>query len=36
MTVKNTLEFFKIAKPTPTDKDVMTQFGADTEEVAAA
>jgi hypothetical protein len=34
MSVKNTLEFFKIAKPNPTGKDVMTQFGADTEEVA--
>lgn len=33
MSVKNTLEFFKTAKPNPTGKDVMTQFGADTEEV---
>ena len=33
MSVKNTLEFFKIAKPNPTAKDIMAQFGADTEEV---
>ena len=32
MSVKNTLEFFKISKPTPTAKDIMTQFGADIEE----
>lgn len=32
MSIEKTLEFFEIAKPNPTDKDVMAQFGADTEE----
>ena len=32
MSIEKTLEFFSIAKPNPTDKDVMVQFGADTEE----
>jgi hypothetical protein len=32
MSVEKTLDFFKVAKPNPTASDVMTQFGADTEE----
>jgi NTP pyrophosphatase (non-canonical NTP hydrolase) len=32
MSVEKTLEFFKVAKPNPTAKDVMSQMGADTEE----
>lgn len=32
LSIEKTLTFFQIAKPNPTDKDVMAQFGADTEE----